>query len=105
MCMDLGLKLTMHANSLFRLKFKRKVQEWFIVARSGHEHFSAYHKRFGHKGVNSNCLCGQKQSQLHLLSCACVRKYNLHLWCNKRLRKLAPDEVFGIAEKVAAFAK
>lgn len=98
-------EIDLHANSFCRLKFKKNVQEWFIVARSGYEYFSAYHKRFGHKRVNSNCLCGQKQSQLYLLSCTYIRKYNLHLWSNKCLKKIAPDEVFEITKKVAAFTK
>ena len=102
---ELGLKPTSRAKSLPELKLKREVQGWLIAARSGHGHFSAYHERFGHEGTDSNCLCGQKRSQLHPFSCAYARKHRLHLWCNKRLRQLAPDEVLGTPEGVAAFAK
>ena len=96
---------TSRAKSLLELKLKRGVQEWLIAARSGHGHFSAYHERFGHEGTDSNCLCGQKRSQLHPFSCAYARKHRQHLWCNKRLRQLTPDEVLGTPEGVTAFAK
>ncbi len=67
---ELGLKPTSRAKSLPELKLEREVQGWLIAARSGHGHFSAYHERFGHEGTDSNCLCGQKRSQLHPFSCA-----------------------------------
>ena len=67
--------------------------------------FAAYHERFGHEETDSNCVCGQKRAQLHPFSCAHARKHRLHLWCNKRQRQLAPDEVLGTPEGVTAFAK
>ena len=39
------------------------------------------------------------------VSCAHARRHTLHLWCNKRQRQLAPDEVLGTSEGVTAFAK
>ena len=62
MYVELGLKPTSRAKSFLELKLKREVQRWLIAARSGHGHFSAYHEKFGHKGTDSNCLCGQKRS-------------------------------------------
>lgn len=103
--LDLGLKPTSRAKSLPELRFKRQVQGWLIAARSGHGHFAAYHERFGHEATDSNCLCGQKRSQLHPFSCTYARKYRLHLRCNKRQRQLAPDEVLGTPEGVTVFAK
>ena len=55
--------------------------------------------------TDSNCVCGQKRSQLHPFSCAHARKHRQHLWCKKRLRQLTPDEVLGTPEGVTAFAK
>ena len=78
---------------------------WLIAARSGPGHFAVYHERFGHEGTDSNCLCGQKRSQMHPFSCTCARKHRLHLWCNKRQRQLAPDEVLGTPEGVTVCAK
>ena len=78
---------------------------WLIAARSGHGHFAAYHERFGHEETDSNCVCGQKRAQLHRLGCAHAMKHRLHLWCDKRQRQLAPDEVLGTPEGVTAFAK
>lgn len=73
----------------------REILGWLIAARSGHGHFAAYHERFGHEETDSNCVCGQKRAQLHPFSRAHARKHRLHLWCNKRQRQLASNEVLG----------
>ncbi len=56
--LDLGLKPTSRAKSLPEQRLNRQVQGWLIAARSGHGHFAVYHEKFGHEGMDSNCLCG-----------------------------------------------
>ena len=73
---ELELSPITRANALKELSFKRKVLGWLIVARSGHGHFAAYHKRFGHKEeTDLYCICGQKRAQLHLFSCPNARAH------------------------------
>ena len=93
------------AKSLPELRLKREVQGWLIAARSGHGQFSAYHERFGHEETDTYCVCGQKRAQLHPFSCPKAREHRPHLWCTKRQKQLAPEEVLGTPEGVAIFAK
>ena len=101
---ELDLKPISRAKSLLELRLKRKVQGWLTAARSGHGHFSAYHERFGHEETDTHCVCGQKRAQLHPFSCPKAREYRQHLWCTKRRKQQAPEEVLGTLEGVAIFA-
>ena len=103
--LNLGLKPTLRAKSLPELRLKKQVQGWLIAARSGHGHLGVYHERFRHKEIDSNGLCRQKWSQLHLFSCAYTRKHRRHLWCNKRQKRLSLDKILGTLEGVTVFAK
>ena len=62
-------------------------------------------RRFGHEETDTHCVCGQKRAQLHPFSCPKAREYRPHLWCTKRQKQLAPEEVLGTPEGVAIFAK
>ena len=90
---ELGLKPTSRTKSLPELKLKRVVQGWLIAARPGHGHFSAYHKRFEHEETDTYCTCGQKRAQLHPFSCPSAREHRPQLWCKRRQKQLAPEEV------------
>ena len=75
--------------------------------RSGHAHFSAYDttKGLGNEGTDSNWLCGTETVTAAPGSAdAYARKHRQHLWCNKRLRQLAPDEVLGMGARDRAFS-
>ena len=45
------------------------------------------------------------RSFTRLVTCSHARKHGPHLWCTKLHRQLAPEEVLGTLEGVAAFAK
>lgn len=89
-----GLSPTTCANTLKELSLEREILGWLIEARSGHGHFAAYHRRFGHEQETDHyCRCGRRRAQLHPFSCPNARAYRSDLWYKKTRRQLGPEEI------------
>lgn len=101
---ELDLRPTSQETQLPDLGLKRETLGWLIAARSGHGHYANYHERFGHDDEEDLlCSCGRKRAQLHPFSFTNARVNRAKLWCGKKQKYLAADEVLGTQEGALVF--
>lgn len=59
------------------LSFPRPLLGRLFAARSGHEDFAAYHKRFHHEDAELQRCCGKLKTPDHFATCtAAVTRFN-----------------------------